>query len=471
MKLCLLIFCLFIVSCNLSPRYERPEMEMPYEWRIPTEEATETSNIDWWKQFNDPVLDGLIDKALQHNQDIKVAIYTVDQFVAKLGIARSQLYPQISANASGGREKVSTTIGTTQPGLPPIFNDYSLLFNVSYLVDIWGQIRSTVEAARASLYAEIQTRRGVVLTVVSSLASSYIKLRQFDLQLVIAYETLNSRLEAYKIAEVRYELGLTSEIEVDQAKAEVETALIEVDQLKINIALEEDLICVLTGEPPSSVERGKLLIEIQTPPSVPAELPSELLNQRPDILSAEQNLISANAQIGVARSQFFPQINLVGDYGWQTSFWHQFFTVPSSVWQYGVTILQEIFTGGELTSNLNLTIAQKSTLVHQYQSTVLNAFKEVNDALISHKISLQLVEDHKERVKTLAEYLKLATLRYEDGLTDYLTYLDAERQLFAAELDYAAALGTSFTTLIDIYAALGGGWVVEADRSVLNYLK
>jgi len=310
-----------------------------------------------------------------------------------------------------------------------------------------------------------------VLTVVSSLASSYIKLRQFDLQLVIAYETLNSRLEAYKIAEVRYELGLTSEIEVDQAKAEVETALIEVDQLKINIALEEDLICVLTGEPPSSVERGKLLIEIQTPPSVPAELPSELLNQRPDILSAEQNLISANAQIGVARSQFFPQINLVGDYGWQTSFWHQFFTVPSSVWQYGVTILQEIFTGGELTSNLNLTIAQKSTLVHQYQSTVLNAFKEVNDALISHKISLQLVEDHKERVKTLAEYLKLATLRYEDGLTDYLTYLDAERQLFAAELDYAAALGTSFTTLIDIYAALGGGWVVEADRSVLNYLK
>lgn len=469
----ILILSLLAGSCTMHPRYERDvEVAVPDQWRISSDEMNAFGNVNWWKELGDPVLDGYIQEALRNNQDLKVAIHTVEEFVAQLGIARSQFYPQISGGASYERQKVSTNVLPLTPGTPLISNFYELVLNGSYEVDIWGKILSAVEAAKANLLAEIQNQRTVVLTLVSAVATTYITLRQYDMQLAIAQDTKKTFDESYRLAVIRFELGLTSLLEVEQAKSEVEEAQTTVDQLRIQVATQEDLLCFLLGKAPGNVERGKLLGDIIMPPQIPAYLPSELLNQRPDILSAEQTLISANAQIGVAKANFFPQISLTGVYGYASLSLSNLLQKASSLWQWGVNLLQEIFTGFDLTYQLRLTEAQKLAAVHQYQSTILNAFKEVNDALISHKIGLELVQEQKKRVETLSEYYHLSVLRYENGQTDYLTLLDSERHLFQAQLDYAQALGYSFTTLISVFKSLGGGWVVEADNMVnVEYLQ
>lgn len=464
------IFFLFILlsfgSCTMHPRYERPDMALPSEWRIPTEELKEFSNLLWWKELGDPVLDDYIAEALENNQDLMVAIHRVDQFAAQLGIAESQLYPQISANAGGGREKISTNQEPFQVGTPSTFNAYALLLNGSYYLDIWGKIRSSTQQAKAQLLSQIETRRAVVLTLITSVAATYITILQLDAQIQVAKETLDSRQESYKLAYIRFDLGLTSELQVQQAKSELEAAEVSLNNLKISLALAEDRLATLLGKAPGPVKRGKLISEIKTPPAIPVAIPSELLNQRPDILAAEQNLIAANANIGVAKANFFPQISLTGAFGTESSQLSNLLTSSSNVWQYGLTLLQEVFTGGRLTSALKLARAQKETLLHQYESTILTALQEVNDALISHRIVLNQVEVLKQRVITTGEYLRLSNLRYQDGLTDYLTFLDAERQFFSVQLEYVQALADSFTTLIDIYKSLGGGWVAEADQVV-----
>ncbi|MBU6383148.1 MAG: efflux transporter outer membrane subunit [Verrucomicrobia bacterium] len=461
------VILLFLVSCTLYPKYVREvEFAMPSDWRIEFCEMNELGNVNWWRNLGDPVLDGYIQEALGANQDLQVAIATVDAFAAQLGVVRSQLFPQISGSGSAGRAKVSQTTEQLLPGEPAINNAYDLVLNASFQLDIWGQIRSAVDAAKAQLYASIETRRTVVLTLISSVASTYVLMRQFDEQLRIAKETKAARDESYRLAVIRFELGLTSMLPVDQAKSEVEDAQTTIDQIAIQVALTEDLLCFLMGKAPMTPERGKLLGEIYMPPCVPAYLPSELLNQRPDILAAEQQLIAANAQIGVARAAFFPNFSLTGQYGAEGTTWHNLFTKPSSIWEYGINLLQEIFTGGELTNQLRFTEAQQREALHQYQSTILNAFKEVNDSLISHRISLDLERDQKIKVDTLKDYLRLSWLRYQNGLVDYLTFLDAERQFFRAELAYTEAQAQSFTTLIDLYKALGGGWVVAADCSL-----
>lgn len=467
---CFLCLCLVLISsCTLYPRYSRPQMTTPAAWRFTTtEESGDYSNLSWWKHFGDEVLDEYIMQALAYNQNLIEAMYRVDEYVARLGIVRSELYPQLSADIEAGRNKISTTLSPVTPGAQAISNAYVLLLNASYQLDIWGKIRSASDAAKASLFSQIQNRRTVVLTLVSAVASSYVNLRRLDKQLYIAQETLRTRNESYYLAVVRFELGITSQIQVEQAKSEVEATEIAVERLELEIALEEDALSILLGKPPADVKRGKDLDDLVMSIKVPVFSPAELFNQRPDILSSEQELISANADIGVARARFFPQIAAVGAIGTESSFFSQLFQGPSGVWQYGLTLLQEIFTGGRLTSGLKLTKAQKMEKLYAYESTVLNAFKEVNDALISHRKTLEILAVQRERVETLASYFYLATLRYNEGETDYLTYLDAERQFFQAQIECAGAQGDSFLALIDIYKSLGGGWVLEADSESLK---
>jgi len=460
-------FLLFLCACTLHPRYERQsEVEVPTSWRISTEETSAYANLEWWTQFQDPVLDGLVEEALRNNQDLKVAIYNVEVFAAQLGIARSQLYPQASLDVNAGRQRVSQNEFPIPPPFAQVSNQFNMILNTSYELDVWGKIRSGVEAAQANLLAEIEARRTVVLTLIGSVATGYIQLRQFDEQLVIAEETLKSREEYLKLAAVRYDLGLTSLLEVEQAESEVEDAEVQVEQLKISIALQEDALSVLLGKPPETIPRGKILSDVLLPPSIPIALPSQVLNQRPDILQAEQNLISANAQIGVARALFFPDFSLTGAFGYGSSYLKSLFDRSSTIWEYGLSLVQQVFTGFKITNEVREAEAEKMALLHQYASTILNAFQEVNDALLSHKITLDLLKVQKEQVDTLKDYLRLSTLRYDNGQSDYLTVLDAERQLFTAQLDYVQTLGQSFTTFISIYTALGGGWVTEADSCV-----
>ncbi|MDE3055444.1 MAG: efflux transporter outer membrane subunit [Verrucomicrobiota bacterium] len=461
---------LFLAACTLAPRYERPETCCEEAWRTPLT-TSEDIKTDWWKQFGDPVLGELIQQALYNNQDLKTAIARVDQYQAQLMIARSQFYPQVSGEWLTSRQKISTTVTALPPNIKPIFNIFGIVFKASYLVDLWGEVRSGAEAAYHAWLSVIEARRSVVLALVSSVASSYIQLRQLDQQLKISEATKKTRDTSLYLAKIRFELGLTSDIEVEQATAEVQQAELKVEEYTLQIAEVENQLSFLLGIPSTEIPRGRTLDEETMPPTIPAFLPSDLLNNRPDVRAAEERLMSFNANIGVARAQFFPQINLAGGAGTESVYFagkNGLFTKNSEVWNVGTDILQQIFTGFALTGELEEAKAMKKEALHAYLSTTLKAYKEANDALTAHKIYLEEVETQRIRVEALQKYLHLADLRYKEGQTDYLTYLDAERYLFEGLLDYETAKGNSFLSYIQIYQSFGGEWVEAADAKALE---
>jgi multidrug efflux system outer membrane protein len=489
----LLVFLL--PSCSFSPRYERPCMEMPEQWRVPSDETETVINVRWWKQLNDPVLDDLIEEALASNKDLRIATARIAQFRAQLGIVSSELYPQLYAQGTATRTRTSRTLASEQilnqskksrsstdsyagqgagalGGLlpdfsqlfPSISNDYRAVLTASYEVDLWGRIRNASDASFAELIGQIDARRTVILSLVSSVAASYILLRQYDRQLQISQQTLNSRKQSYDLAKVRFEEGLTSELEVAQALAEMDQAAIQLIQFQTLIPQQENLISVLIGHPPNTIVRGLPIDGWQLPPEVPAGLPSDLLEQRPDILQAEQQIIAANFRIGEARALYFPDITLTGYYGYESAELHRLFTDPSRTWQWMVNLLQPIFTGWRITSTVDLAQARKQEAVYNYLQTILTALQEVDDALIAHKNAKEAVLVEAKRVKDYSLYLHLATLQYQNGLVDYLNVLDAERRLYASQLDLAQGQAEVFITLVNIYKALGGGWVVDAEN-------
>lgn len=455
-------------SCTLHPRYERPELPMPETWN--TSLSSENAiDIDWWRQFGDPVLCQLVEEALLGNQDLQVAIARVEQFQAQLGIDRSKLFPQLELNpALASREKISDSITALPPGVEQVFNTFGFLFKASYFVDLWGEVRSGVESGYHAWLASIESRRAAVLTLVSAVASSYIYLRQCDQQLAISREILEAREQSLFLAKIRFELGLTSQMPVEQAVSEVESAEAEVELLKIAIAQTENLLSSLLGKTSGTIERGLPLDQFAILAEVPLYLPSEIVCKRPDIRAAEEKLIAAGARIGVARAKFFPQVSLSGIFGYESVQFSSLLTNPSKIWEYGATLLQEIFTGGKLTNNVKLAEALQKEALHVYLSTLVTAFKEVSDALATHSLDLERVETERLRVNALENYLHLAKLRYDEGQTDYLTFLDAERQLFRGLLAYEQAKGKSFLSLVQIYQALGGSWVLEADARALS---
>lgn len=456
-------FALLILftGCSMIPSYQRPEVALAREWMIP--KSDNSVNTEWWSQFEDQNLDRYINKALQNNQDLKIAIARVDAFYARVGVVKSELYPQIEAPAEALRQKQSDTLKQFGASQQDLFNIYSFGLKGSLELDLWGKIRSATKEALALLLSQVEVRRTVVLNLVTSVASTYITLLSLDKQLKIAQETIKARDEAYRIAQIRFELGLTSFMQVDQARSELEISMVRADEIAIQVAFGQNQLNFLMGRSKGNIKRGKLIDDFCMPPAIPSDIPSNLLTQRPDILGAEQILIASNANIGVARAEFFPNFSLTGAAGLATSQLSDFINSSSSTWQYGVNILQAIFTGGRLTSNLKLAKAQKQEQLHNYVSTILKACNEVNDALIDHKLSLAVLATLKDRVETVRSYFRLATLRYNEGQTDYLNFLDAERQLFNTELEYAQAQGQAYTTLVSIYASLGGGWVLKAD--------
>lgn len=446
-------------SCTLHAPYKRPDLDLPTSYRLTVDETSSIVNVDWWKNFDDEVLNSLIREALQNNLDIKIAVQRVAEFYARYEIVRSSLFPHVNGTFSEYRQQSSNLVMPPVPGIPRITNNYTALLNVSYEADIWGKFRSASEASFSEYVAQDQVRRGVVLTLVSSVAATYITIRQLDAQLEIANKTVKTREGAYRIALDRFQGGITSELEVKQADSALKNALIESKRIEIEIPLQENLLSTLLGRYPDDIERGNALGALYMPPCVPVGIPSEILEQRPDIMAAEQQLIAANADVGVARANFFPHITLTGSYGNQSLELSKLFTSPGVFWQYGLEILQEIYTGGRLTGELKLAKAALGEALYIYQLTILNAFKEVNDALSSHQQTLELVKMHEAQIKVLEEYLELANLQYHNGNVDYLTVLDAQRNLFVAQLDYAKAMGDSFITLINLYKSLGGSWI------------
>lgn len=465
----LLSFC---CACNLEPHYERPYPPLPCAWRVPTNDESTCANERWWEWLGDPVLNDLILQALSNNKDLQVAIWRVCEFVAKYQIALAPLYPNINLTGTAIKEKFPSSITSLFPAdtFNPIASDFTFSFTFSYELDFWGQILSGAHAAYEQGLAQLENRRTVVLTLVSTVAQVYVTLRRLDAQLAIANKTLETRRESLTLARYRFEGGLTSDMEVEQAKSTYEEALASVTNLEREIPIRENLLSLLIGESPTDIIRGKAVNEFTLPPLIPAGLPSDLLVQRPDIVQAEEELIAANAEIGVARAAFFPQITLTGFWGGESMELRHLFSGAARAWQFGANLLQPIFTGGQLTGQLREAEAIQQEALFHYQQVVLNAFREVDDALISHTQAKELLEVEKRRVAALQIYLDLAWLRYYEGQNDYLTVLDAERHLFRAQLDLAAAQGDVFTTLVDVYKALGGGWVIDADRCLRGTL-
>ncbi|MFO1372416.1 MAG: efflux transporter outer membrane subunit [Candidatus Competibacteraceae bacterium] len=445
-------------GCAVGPTYERPEVPVPAQWQINIQEANNLANTVWWQQFHGPVLDKLIQIALQENKDVQIAAARVEEYLGRYGVTRANELPQVGANADAARTRNSDN-GPT-PGLR---NAFQVDLGVSFELDLWGKLRSATEAARAQLLATEEAKRTVILTLVSQLASSYMQLLDYDKQLAVTRATLQTRSESVRINGLRFKAGLISEMDYQQAVAEYQSAAVQIPLLERQIAQQENAISLLLGRNPGQIARGVPLDHL-TLPQVPGGLPSDLLERRPDIRQAEQQLIAANAQIGVAKAAFYPSISLTGLFGYASTDLSDLFKGPSRTWQFAGALAQPIFTGGALTGQLQVAEAVQKQALLNYQQAIQTAFAEVDNSLIAVKKLREQLKDEAAQVKALQRYLDLATLRYRNGYSDYLTVVDAERNLYSAQLQYVQDQGNLFIALVNLYKAMGGGWVEQAEQ-------
>ena len=454
-----------VTGCTVGPDYKRPEIDTPKAFRIEVKDSKDLANTAWWKQFQDPVLDSLIDEGLKNNKDLRTAAARVEQFAGRLTVTRSQFYPQIGYAADASRDRFSERRGNTSqtPGISNPQTTYNATLGASWEIDLFGRIRRQSEAAQAQLMASEEARRGVVLSLVSSIATGYISLRDFDRQREIAIRTAETRRRALDLFELRFKGGVVSQVEVAQVRSEYELAVAAIPVTERAIAQTENALSILIGRNPGSIKRGRSIDELREV-AVPAGIPSDLLERRPDIRQAEQNLIAANANIGAARALYYPRISLTGLFGYASSDLDNLFSGSSQRWSYGGSVIGPIFTFGLVEGQVAFAEAQQRELLANYESTIQNAFREVDDALIDNRKSRERLDAQDRQVAALREYARLARLRYEGGYTSYLEVLDAERSLFNAELQYTLTQGDVFNALVNIYKAMGGGWVNEADK-------
>ena len=446
-------------GCMIGPDYLRPVIDSPQSWRVSDETAKDLANSAWWEQFNDPVLNDLIATALRENKDLMIASARIDEYAGRYGVTRSQLFPQIGLGYDVTKQK-NTIPGTTVKGT---YNSYETFLSASWEIDLWGKIRRQSEAARAQIVATEEGRQGVILTLVSSVANNYVTLRSLDRQLEIAKATAKTRGESYQVFQDRYSGGVISQLELSQNRSQYDEALASIPVIEKTIAQQENALSLLLGRNPGPIARGKNIDEL-APPTTPEGLPSSLLERRPDLREAEQNLIAANAQIGAAKAAFFPSISLTGLLGVASGGLSNLFHSESKVWQYGAAVNLPIFTGGSLFGQLQVAEAQQQQALYSYQKAIQQAFSEVNNALVDQEKTRVQLAAQADEVKSLVLYAELARLRYDNGYTSYLEVVDAERSLFGVQQSYTQTKQTLLQAAINTYKALGGGWTDEAAR-------
>ena len=449
----------FLCSCAVGPRYHRPAVQTPDSYRELAEspqlraQTASYADLPWWQVFQDPKLQELIRTALKQNYDLQQATERINAARAQLAITRSSLFPQVSGNAnfSGGKENV----------VQSRYNFLTLTADAAFQLDFFGRLRRANEASRAQILATEDARQVVVLTLVSDVASDYFSLLQLDLQLAITRDTVKTQTDSVKLTQLRLEHGVATKLDVLQAQQVLDTANSQIPNLERQIAQEENAISILLGNYPQDIARGIPLVEQILPPEVPAGIPSRLVERRPDIREAEQVLIAANANIGVAKAQFFPQIALTGGGGGsfgRSSLFSSLQTTQLGIWSYGAQVSQPIFTGGSLKGNLHLAESQQREALIGYREAIQHAFGEVSDAIIGYEKLHQVRTRQQDTVADLQETVRVSTLRYKGGTTTYLEVLDGQRSLYGAELTLAAARGDEYRSLVQLYKALGGGW-------------
>jgi multidrug efflux system outer membrane protein len=465
-----------LTGCAVGPHYKRPTVDVPGAYRESTPAApapadakdqpvnskqVETArpsqslgDAKWWEVFEDPQLQSLIRTALKNNYDVRIAAARVLQAQAQLGITRADQLPTLSAGGNIASQQ--------NPQIGPIpayeVTQGQLTASAAYNLDFWGKYRRATEAARATLLADDWAQKEVTATLVANLATAYFELRELDLELEISKRTFNSRSDSLQLTRTLERHGIDSLLDVRQSEQLVYTAATEIPDFERQIAQEENAISILLGKNPDDVPRGLKLTEQPHAPEVPAGLPSSLLERRPDVREAEENLIAANAQIGVARAAYFPQISLTGTAGYESPALTNLFTGPAGLWSLAASVTQPIFEGGRLKSNVRLAEAQHEQMLLTYQQTIQGAFRDVSNGLIAYRKNREFRIQEERLLESAQDAARLSEVRFKAGTTDYLEVLTNETNSFSAELGVAQAQANELIALVQLYQALGGGW-------------
>lgn len=459
--LCLATCAVLAAACRVGPRYERPAIDAPAEYRGFDEDTTKAGSFGdrkWSEVFRDEKLQVLIEQALTANYDIRVAAARVLQAQAQLTITRADQFPTVTAEARAEHERTpASTIGGFS--LPPAnANIYHLGATVSWEADFWEKFRSATEAQRATLLAARWAERAVLVSVVSLVAQGYFTLRELDLTLEIARRTVTARQESVRLTRLQEQVGTVSLIDVREAEQLLYTAESVVTDAQRQIQQQENAISVLLGRNPGPIPRGLPLVDQPEPLEVPPGLPSRLLERRPDIRQAEFALVAANAQIGVAKAALYPQITLTANGGLESNALSKLISAPAAFWNITGDLIQQVYNAGKLKAAVRLTEAQKLELVYTYRQTIQQAFREVSDALTGYQRNRQLRRQLVQLVATTQDAARLSDIRYRGGAASYLEVLTSQASYFDSELKLAQARLNEIVSLVQLYAALGGGW-------------
>jgi multidrug efflux system outer membrane protein len=460
------VAAMVLAGCAVGPNYQRPVVKTPESFRapepLPAPQAASLADLKWWEVFKDDKLQDLIHAALAANYDLRDAVSRVQEARASLGVTRSNQFPQAGASGDLDFTRLSREGSAPLPvsALRVQNRDWgeATLDLLSFEADIWGRLRRATEAARANLLSAEDYRKAVVVTLVSDVASAYLHLRELDYELEISKATLATRQDSLRLTIDRQKGGVATLLDLRQAEQLVDTAEQTIPEVQRQIEQTENQITLLLGQNPGGIARGQDFMKQELPPEVPAGLPSALLERRPDILAAEQNLAAANANIGVAKAAYFPRISLSGFLGGQSTELSNLFSGSRNVFNFVPQVSQPIFTAGRLKSNLKMAKAQRDDALVQYEKSIQTAFTEVSNALIAHQRLRESRVKQEALVATLQDRTRLAYLRYRGGVDTQLNALDADRNLFQSQLSLAEIRLNELLSVVQLYKALGGGW-------------
>ena len=455
------MLALVLVGCTLGPNYERPQILTPANYRglVGAPAGESLADLPWWELFKDPVLQELTRESLQNNFDLRIAAARVEEARSLAGISRSFLYPQINLSGGGSVQQVSRVSEPPQSiTADRTYKNWLLGFSLAWELDVFGRIRREAEAATAVFLATEQAQRGVFITLVADVAQSYFVLRELDLELEVSRRTLKLNDETVEFYRTRLTGGVSNRLELDQAVANRSRTAQVIPELERQIAVQENLINFLLGRNPGSIPRGAALTDQYSPPTIPAGLPSALLERRPDVQGAEQLLVAANANIGAAKALFFPNFSLTAALGSATRDLANIADSRAAIWSAAGGILQPVFQGWRIFWNYEATKARFEQAVAQYQKSAQNAFRDVADALVTIEKLTGVRAEQEEGVRALQNSARLSRVRYDTGLANYLEILIADQQLFDQELLLARTRGAQLNAVVQLYRVLGGGW-------------
>lgn len=458
-----------LVGCTLGPDYKRPDVPLPPAWRAELPNAVDLTNTDWWKAFGDADLDRLIQSALDANLDIMLAALRIEEFDSRLQISRAPNYPQASYAVATDRERRSQERPNgLKPGASPYLNNFEVGGIVSWEIDLWGKVRRSNEAALAELLSTQEGRHGVMLTVVSGVATTYMLLIDLDKQLELAQQALKNRKDALALVDLKYQGGSATRLAVELARAVVEADSARIPVIERDIATLENALSSLLGANPGTIKRRRM--DTLALPQMPQGVPADVLTRRPDVMGAEQDLVAANARIGVAKTQYFPNVSLTAALGLGADDTRWLWAQTARTGSIGAGLVGPILSGGRIEGDIRQAVAIQKQMVVRYKQAVQTALKEVEDALVWRAKSGEREAALGRQVVSLQEVANLARLRYEGGQSTFFDVLDADLRLYTAQADQAASRRDTLLALVSVYKAMGGGWMAEQDKRLTPVL-